>query len=68
MPPLLLDDEEAIAVAAALRTAAASGVAEIGEHATRAASNYASTVSLREHPQGPDSLRANFPDPIWPPS
>lgn len=37
MPPLLLDDDEAVAVAVGLRTAAASGVAGIGEHATRAA-------------------------------
>ncbi len=36
LPPLLLDDEEAIAVAVGLRTAAASSVAGIGEHAARA--------------------------------
>ncbi|MDN5760351.1 MAG: transcriptional regulator [Tomitella sp.] len=39
LPPLLLDDEEALAVAIGLRTAAASGVAGIDEHAARAASN-----------------------------
>lgn len=36
MPPLLLDDDETVAVAVGLRTAAASGVAGIGEHANRA--------------------------------
>lgn len=36
MPPLLLDDDEAVAVAVGLRTAAVSGVAGIGEHAARA--------------------------------
>lgn len=35
MPPLLLDDDEIVAVAVALRTAATSGVAGIGEHAGR---------------------------------
>src|SRR5262245_38282728 len=33
LPPLLLDDEEAVAVAVALRTAAGGGVAGIGETA-----------------------------------
>ncbi|GAB3507278.1 helix-turn-helix transcriptional regulator [Amycolatopsis cihanbeyliensis] len=37
LPPLLLDDNEALAVAIGLRTAAGSGVAEIGEHAHSAA-------------------------------
>lgn len=37
MPPLLLDDDEAVAVAIGLRTAAAAGVTGIGEHAARAA-------------------------------
>ncbi|SEK45512.1 HTH domain-containing protein [Streptacidiphilus jiangxiensis] len=36
LPPLLLDDEEAVAIAVALRTAAGSGVAGIGETALRA--------------------------------
>lgn len=36
MPPLLLDDDETIAVAVGLRTAVISGVAGIGEQATRA--------------------------------
>jgi predicted DNA-binding transcriptional regulator YafY len=36
LPPLLLDDEEAVAVAITLRTAAASGVTGIGETALRA--------------------------------
>ncbi|MDT0446102.1 helix-turn-helix transcriptional regulator [Streptomyces johnsoniae] len=36
LPPLLLDDEEAVAVAVGLRTAADSGVAGIGETALRA--------------------------------
>lgn len=36
LPPLQLDDDEAIAVAVALRTAATSGVTDIGETAARA--------------------------------
>jgi predicted DNA-binding transcriptional regulator YafY len=36
VPPLLLDDEEAVAIAITLRTAAASGVSGIGETALRA--------------------------------
>ncbi|MCX4747994.1 transcriptional regulator [Kitasatospora sp. NBC_01287] len=36
LPPLLLDDEEAVAIAVALRTATGSGVAGIGERALRA--------------------------------
>src|SRR3954464_11807658 len=36
MPPLLLDDEEAIAIAVALRTAAGSSVAGVEETAVRA--------------------------------
>lgn len=36
LPPLLLDDEEAVAIAIALRTAAGSSVAGIGETALRA--------------------------------
>jgi len=36
LPPLLLDDEEAVAIAITLRTAAASGVTGIGETALRA--------------------------------
>jgi predicted DNA-binding transcriptional regulator YafY len=36
VPPLLLDDEEAVAMAITLRTAAASGVSGIGETALRA--------------------------------
>jgi predicted DNA-binding transcriptional regulator YafY len=36
LPPLLLDDDEAVATAIALRTATASGVADIGETAVRA--------------------------------
>jgi predicted DNA-binding transcriptional regulator YafY len=36
VPPLLLDDEEAVAMAITLRTAAASGVSGIGEIALRA--------------------------------
>lgn len=36
LPPLLLDDEEAVAIAITLRTAAASGVSGIGETALRA--------------------------------
>ncbi|WP_066951227.1 helix-turn-helix transcriptional regulator [Microtetraspora fusca] len=36
LPPLLLDDDEAVAAAIALRMAAGSGVAEIGETAVRA--------------------------------
>jgi predicted DNA-binding transcriptional regulator YafY len=36
LPPLLLDDEEATAVAVGLRTATASGVAGVGETALRA--------------------------------
>lgn len=36
LPPLLLDDDEAVAVALGLRTAAANGVADVGEPALRA--------------------------------
>ena len=36
LPPLLLDDDEAIAVALGLRTAASSGVTGVGENALRA--------------------------------
>ncbi|WP_119730866.1 helix-turn-helix transcriptional regulator [Thermomonospora amylolytica] len=36
LPPLLLDDEEAVAVAVGLRTAAGSGVGGVGETALRA--------------------------------
>ncbi|HEX6356129.1 YafY family protein [Actinophytocola sp.] len=36
LPPLLLDDDEAVAVALGLRTAASSGVAGVGETALRA--------------------------------
>ncbi|SFQ50164.1 Predicted DNA-binding transcriptional regulator YafY, contains an HTH and WYL domains [Amycolatopsis arida] len=36
LPPLLLDDEEAVAVAVGLRTAAGSGVGGVGETAPRA--------------------------------
>lgn len=36
LPPLLLDDEEAVAVAVGLRTAAGSGVSGLGETALRA--------------------------------
>lgn len=36
MPPLLLDDEEAVAIAVGLRTAAGSGVTGIGETSLRA--------------------------------
>jgi predicted DNA-binding transcriptional regulator YafY len=36
LPPLLLDDDEAVAVALGLRTAASSGVADVGETALRA--------------------------------
>ena len=36
LPPLLLDDDEAVAVALSLRTAAASGITGIGEIALRA--------------------------------
>jgi predicted DNA-binding transcriptional regulator YafY len=36
LPPLLLDDDEAVAVAIGLRTAAGGGVADIGETALRA--------------------------------
>src|ERR1700751_2386053 len=36
LPPLLLDDDEAVALAITLRTAAASGVTGIGETALRA--------------------------------
>lgn len=36
LPPLLLDDEEAVAVAVTLRTATGSGVAGVGETAVRA--------------------------------
>jgi predicted DNA-binding transcriptional regulator YafY len=38
LPPLLLDDEEAVAVAIGLRTATASAVSGIGETALRALS------------------------------
>lgn len=36
LPPLLLEDHEAVAVAVGLRVAATSGVAGVGEHAARA--------------------------------
>lgn len=36
LPPLQLDDDEAVAVAVGLRTAASSGVADLGETAVRA--------------------------------
>jgi predicted DNA-binding transcriptional regulator YafY len=38
MPPLLLDDEEAVAIAVGLRTAVSDGVAGIGETSVRALS------------------------------
>ena len=47
MPPLLLDDDEAVAVAVGLRTAVASGVAGIGEHATRAATKLEQLLPAR---------------------
>ncbi|MDN5933210.1 MAG: WYL domain-containing protein [Pseudonocardia sp.] len=47
MPPLLLDDDEAVAVAVGLRTAAASGVAGVGEHATRAAAKLEGVLPAR---------------------
>lgn len=47
MPPLLLDDDEAVAVAVGLRTAAGSGVAGIGEHAARAAATLEGLLPAR---------------------
>lgn len=47
VPPLLLDDDEAVAIAVGLRTAVASGVAGIGEHATRAATKLEQLLPAR---------------------
>jgi len=47
VPPLLLDDSEAIAVAIALRTAATSGVAGIGDDALRAAAKLEQLLPAR---------------------
>lgn len=47
MPPLLLDDDEAVAVAVGLRTAAASGVDGIGDHTMRAAAKLEQLLPTR---------------------
>lgn len=47
LPPLLLDDDEAVALAVALRTAANAGVAGIGEHAARAAAKLEQLLPAR---------------------
>jgi len=50
MPPLLLDDEEAVAIAVALRAAAAGSVTGIEETATRALSKLERTLPHRLRP------------------
>lgn len=47
LPPLLLDDHEAVAVAVGLRTAAASGIAGIGDGALRASTKLEQLLPVR---------------------
>ncbi len=51
LPPVPLDDDEAVAVAVALRTATTSGLAGIGEHATRAAAKLEQLLPARLRPR-----------------
>lgn len=71
LPPLQLDDAEAVAVALALRTAAASGVADIGEHAAHAAVKLEQLlpVRLRHRLQTLSTVAETVPntrDPVTP--
>jgi predicted DNA-binding transcriptional regulator YafY len=47
LPPLLLDDEEAVAIAVGLRTAVSGGVAGIGETSVRALSKLEALLPVR---------------------
>lgn len=51
VPPVQFDDDEAVAVAVGLRTAATSGVAGVGEHAARAAAKLEQLLPARLRPR-----------------
>lgn len=51
LPPLPLDDDEAVAVAVALRTATTAGIAGLGEHAARAAAKLEQLLPPRLRPR-----------------
>ena len=51
MPPLVLDDDEAVAVAIGLRTAAAAGVEGVGEASVRALAKLEQVLPARLRPQ-----------------
>ena len=65
MPPLLLDDEEAIAIAVGLRTAAGAAVAGIEETSVRALVKLEQVLPKHLRPPGPGARRgrptARFP-------
>jgi predicted DNA-binding transcriptional regulator YafY len=64
MPPLLLDDEEAVAVAVGLRTAAGGAVAGIGEASLRALVKLEQVLPSRLHAQVA-ALRAATDTLVW---
>lgn len=51
MPPLLLDDDEALAVAVGLRTATGAGVTGLGDHALRALAKLEQVLPSRLRPR-----------------
>jgi predicted DNA-binding transcriptional regulator YafY len=51
MPPLVLDDDEAVAVAVGLRTAAGAGVTGVGEASVRALAKLEQVLPARLRPQ-----------------
>src|SRR4051812_4819671 len=68
LPPLLLDDEEAVAVAVGLRTAAGGSVAGIEETSVRALAKLEQVLPSRPRHRG-SALQAGdgTPYPSWPP-
>ena len=62
MPPLLLDEEEAIAIAVGLRTAARSSVAGIEETSIRALVKLEQVLPAHLRPASPPSGRRRSPD------
>ncbi|MFW6689603.1 helix-turn-helix transcriptional regulator [Streptomyces sp. MAR4 CNX-425] len=66
MPPLLLDDDEAVAVAAGLRTVAAGGVAGIGETSVRALAKLEQVLPARLRHRVAAVQRATVPLTVSP--
>ena len=65
LPPLILDDEEAVAIAVALQQAANGGVAGIAESSVRALAALAQVLPPRLRQQV-DALRSATAVPSWP--